>query len=338
MINLSIVIITLLIIQTMITDSFSLSQDNDELLNRELTTMIDNEFDQSYRITSGDNFLYGLDSKNNRIQIFDELGYAMWGFDLKDENKNKIHATDLAVSDDGVIAVIDLENSMIRLFVFDGRYVGKVGMYGSDKGQFTEPSDSAIYKEKIYVVDKGNNRIQIFDISQAKELKTTNDENGKTKIILQDFDSKLIGEFGSYGSQYGQFNDPTNIAINDDRIYVFDNGNARIQIFDLVGNFLGKFDYIDKNVDSVEITGLEVYENRIYVLDKTKSMIHLFDLNGNFLSYIDSNDLGKPLSPYDFTVHKENGIYVTSGLASGFFATHFPFRTFVRYLPIIKSP
>ena len=41
-----------------------------------------------------------------------------------------------------------------------------------------------------------------------------------------------MDEFGSQGSEAGQFKYPFNIAIMDNQIYITDYGNHRIQIFE----------------------------------------------------------------------------------------------------------
>lgn len=49
---------------------------------------------------------------------------------------------------------------------------------------------------------------------------------------------ELLREFGSRGQGPGQFSYPTDLDIHDDRVYVTDRGNHRIQVFDLEGEYL----------------------------------------------------------------------------------------------------
>ncbi|XP_035672317.1 tripartite motif-containing protein 2-like [Branchiostoma floridae] len=44
-------------------------------------------------------------------------------------------------------------------------------------------------------------------------------------------------KFGQEGSQQGQFNEPRDVAVSGDRLYVADTFNNRVQVFDLSGNF-----------------------------------------------------------------------------------------------------
>ncbi|CAH1244170.1 TRIM3 [Branchiostoma lanceolatum] len=47
--------------------------------------------------------------------------------------------------------------------------------------------------------------------------------------------------FGQRGSQQGQFNTPIGVAVRSDRLYVADNLNQRIQVFDMSGVFCSSF-------------------------------------------------------------------------------------------------
>ena len=85
------------------------------------------------------------------------------------------------------------------------------GEGGGGNGQFSVPTDVAVDAEgNIYVVDQGNNRIQMFSSSGT-----------------------YLTQWGSIGDDDGQFTLPTRIAIDleDNSIYVTDTGNDRVQKF-----------------------------------------------------------------------------------------------------------
>ncbi len=88
----------------------------------------------------------------------------------------------------------------------------------TDKQSLQLPSDVAVYKDKIYVVDGSHHRIVVYDLQ-----------------------GKFLFSFGSFGSKLGQFNYPVGIDAADRRIYVADSGNKRIQIFSDKGEFLSSF-------------------------------------------------------------------------------------------------
>ena len=83
--------------------------------------------------------------------------------------------TDIAVADDGSFYVSDgYGNSRVVKFSSTGKYIKAWGTYGNKAGEFIIPHGIAIDKNNtIYVADRQNNRIQLFDTSGnfIKELK-----------------------------------------------------------------------------------------------------------------------------------------------------------------------
>lgn len=81
------------------------------------------------------------------------------------------------------------------------------------------PSDVAVHKNKIYVVDGSHHRIVVYDLQ-----------------------GKFLFTFGKLGDKPGQLNYPVGIDVaKDNRVYVADSGNHRIQIFSDKGVFLSGF-------------------------------------------------------------------------------------------------
>ena len=83
--------------------------------------------------------------------------------------------TDIAVADDGTFYVSDgYGNSRVVKFSATGKYIKAWGTYGKMPGQFIIPHGIAIdQKNIIYVADRQNNRIQLFDTAGnfLKEIK-----------------------------------------------------------------------------------------------------------------------------------------------------------------------
>ena len=84
-------------------------------------------------------------------------------------------------------------------------------------GPLSLPSDVAVDKRRIYIVDGGNHRIAVYDKQ-----------------------GKFLFSFGREGVEDGEFRGPVGIDVDrDGMIYVADAGNYRIQIFNSRGKFSG---------------------------------------------------------------------------------------------------
>ena len=104
----------------------------------------------------------------------------------------------------------------------------------------------------------------------------------------------FVKEWGSEGSGDGQFKDIHGIAVDSkDNVYVADNGNNRIQVFDSDGNFITKWGSEgsgDGQFNYPEGIAVDSSDN-VYVADRTisnmqynKGIIKKFDSDGNFMT------------------------------------------------------
>jgi DNA-binding beta-propeller fold protein YncE len=156
---------------------------------------------------------------------------------------------------------------------------------------FNFPSDIAIdpLGAFVLVVDSGNNRIQKFD------------SNG------YDDTAKPIGQWGTFGTNSGEFVNPTYIELDSSGkfVYVADTNNDRIQKFDSNGNFIAKWGS-KCNIRSPStlcvdpdgpgplslgdgqfngVGGIAIDNSSyIYVTDSRNHRIQKFDSNGNFIA------------------------------------------------------
>ena len=107
-----------------------------------------------------------------------------------------------------LLYVVDPYDNQIEKFnASDGAYVGSFGSPGSGNWQFNNPKSVYVTDSHIFVVDSGNNRIQIKESTY------------------------FLKSFGTNGSANGQFNDPVDIIVSYPLIFVLDKGNARVQVF-----------------------------------------------------------------------------------------------------------
>jgi predicted membrane-bound mannosyltransferase/DNA-binding beta-propeller fold protein YncE len=96
----------------------------------------------------------------------------------------------------------------------------------------------------------------------------------------------IIGGEAAAGPAPGQLLMPRNVAIGpDERIYVADSGNHRIQLFDSDGNFLGGWGSFGIEPGQFnEPWGIAVAENFVYVADTWNHRIQKFTLAGEFVA------------------------------------------------------
>ncbi len=135
--------------------------------------------------------------------------------------------TSATVDKDGRIYVADFYNQRVQILGSSGEYLGQLGLSGLEgyePGQFTYPTSVAVLKDGLVVVaDAYNNRIQAFD------------KDG-------DFLWMQPEDVHWPDSLEGRFNVATSVAAGaDDRIFVADYYNHRIQIFNADGDFVSSF-------------------------------------------------------------------------------------------------
>ena len=96
--------------------------------------------------------------------------------------------------------------------------------------------------------------------------------------------------FGKEGKAEGEFYYPTDVQITDDRIWVADAYNNRIQAFDKTGKFLQQMG-ADQKMNAA--TGIYVSEKNVFVTDFENDRILVFDLNGTLQQELSEN-IAKP--------------------------------------------
>ena len=100
--------------------------------------------------------------------------------------------SDVAVSKDGRIYVVNGVNNQIRIFNQNGKFLSAFGAGGSANGEFRNPLGIDIDKSgKVFVADSGNHRVQIFDsrgrfISEISIPSKNNHPADPTDVVVDD--------------------------------------------------------------------------------------------------------------------------------------------------------
>lgn len=117
-------------------------------------------------ITVSDDRIAVLDAVGRPVQIFNRRGELERAFgDHAIGVANFSLPQGVAFDSAGRVIVVDALRHEIKFFDDRGRFLGRFGGYGSGPGQVKAPIDIAIdASDRLYVAEKGNGRVQIFQI------------------------------------------------------------------------------------------------------------------------------------------------------------------------------
>ncbi|HTH29880.1 MAG TPA: peptidyl-alpha-hydroxyglycine alpha-amidating lyase family protein [Lacibacter sp.] len=145
----------------------------------------------------------------------------------KAEGDDSLHfnlPTDVAVAGDGSFYVSDgYGNSRVVKFSADGKYLFQWGTAGSDEGEFDIPHGITLDKdENVYVADRQNNRIQVFDKNGTflRVLKNKDSVPQLPSVAIDsaqhiyaiDFDYIVTTDIGNKGSKVFQYDSSGNVS------------------------------------------------------------------------------------------------------------------------------
>ena len=142
-------------------------------------------------------------------------------------------------------------NSRVIKFNRDGEYLTHWGKKGNADGEITLSHDVCLDKRgRVYVADRSNSRIQIFDgdgkflgkwtdVGQpwglyyvAKEDAIYMCDGSANRVVKLNLDGQVLGVLGSYGKVPGKFDFAHAIAVDQEGgIYVVEIKNWRVQKF-----------------------------------------------------------------------------------------------------------
>lgn len=157
--------------------------------------------------------LYVADTLQHEIDVFDAAGSFLYKFGARGSGEGELNfPSHISVNQDRLY-VNDTMNFRVQIFDLDGRYLSTIGQIGDGSGDLAQPkglaSDAA---HNLYVADALFSRVQIFDA-----------------------DGRFLLAVGGDGDRPGEFWLPAGLFIAQDRMYVADSYNRRIQVFALIG-------------------------------------------------------------------------------------------------------
>ena len=230
--------------------------------------------------------------------------------------------TDVSVSKNGLIYVVDGVNNSIKVFTGKGEFSNSFGRKGSGRGEFSSPLGIDIDNEgRLYLADSGNQRVQILDAkgSFIEEIKLPQ-QNGHpadpTDVVVDNLNNRcyvvdndnhqvlaydltrlaLIRTYGSHGAGKDRFRYPFFIALGKEQtLYVVDVINTRVQVLNSEGLFIAEIGGwgVEKG-EFFRPKGVAVDKNdRVYVSDSYMGVIQVFEATGEFYAALGDPATGK---------------------------------------------
>jgi len=220
--------------------------------------------------------VYKFDSAGNFVSKFGIFGMAELA------NINDIEPQGIALDDSNNVYLTDFAD--IQKYDSNDNFMFKFGTFGSGNGQLHVTGDMAIDKSGYIYVADGNQRIEKFDSTGAFQgwiggcISGTNCDTSNHVTTGFCNDCVTMGK----GIGDGQFTGVQGIAIDKSgNIWVTDELNNRIQVFDSSGNFLFTFGTAGSNPGQFDEPNDIVFDNsgNMYVTDQVNNRIQIFHID-----------------------------------------------------------
>jgi len=240
----------------------------------------------------------------------------------------------VAVDSGGRLIVADQELQGVH--VFDTRSSRSLFIARADSTYLVSPVGVAACGAFIAVSDSALNHVYLFD-HRGRYIRTIDkpegfmrptglayDENANVLYVVDTLANevcafRLTGEllrrFGEPGTGNGQFNYPTQAAVDaDGTIYITDSMNFRVQVFDRDGGYLFQLGRLGDASGYLAVPkGVAVdHFGHIYIVDSYLSSVQVFNHEGAFLiGFGDVGDQpGQFQVPTGLAIDADNRIYV----------------------------
>ena len=247
--------------------------------------------------------------------LFKGLGEALFG---KDSIRAMLSPYSVCVdSTRQRLFVCDSNAQMVHVFNLDNRRYEQWRPPEDGHAGFSQPIGVTLdSRDRLLVSDPVAGTIFAFDAGDGRFLGELGSENlkrpcglaydavrdrlfvadtGLHQIVVLALDGEVIAAIGERGSAPGQFNYPTNVAVDSmGRLFVSDTLNFRVQVFDTdfkpmrtigrLGDMPGYF---------AQPKGLALdSENHLYVIDAQFEVVQVFDADGRLLMHFGEEGQG----------------------------------------------
>ena len=222
---------------------------------------------------------------SHQVSVFDIRGQRIRTFGSHGDSPEQMKLPAGIATDDADHIYVSSEHKLQR-FTGRGELIKCVGQRGSKEGEFIDPCGVTLYDNQVYVCDRANHRIQVFDL-----------------------DLNFIRSIGSCGKGRGEFDVPDDVKFDTaGNMYVAELWNARVQVIDSSGHFVRFFGQEGKG-KLREPSALHIVDKYVYVSDHNGNCILVYDTSGNFVTSFCHKE-GELYYPFCITSCADGFIYV----------------------------
>ncbi|HMF19378.1 MAG TPA: peptidyl-alpha-hydroxyglycine alpha-amidating lyase family protein [Gemmataceae bacterium] len=267
--------------------------------------------------TDSSDRVYVFNRGEHPIIIFDREGnfLSSWG----EGRFNRAHGITVG-PDDAVYCTDDLDHT-VRKFTTEGKLLLTLGTSG-------KPSDTGIDGIDYRTIKRAGppfHRPTNLALTKNGDMYVT-DGYGNARVHKFSPDGKLLFSWGEPGSGPGQFNLPHGIVVDkDNRVYVADRENSRVQIFDGHGKFLAEWTDVARPMQVVLDTAGNVLVGEVGFragmfpwavapADPVGARVSVFTPNGKLLSRwgggLNPCAVGDFFAPHDLWLDSRGDLYV----------------------------
>ena len=193
----------------------------------------------------------------HRLSILDTRGQKIRTFGSRGDSPHQmIFPAGIATDDSGNIYVSSQHK--LQKFTSTGELIKCVGREGGKEGEFDDPRGLTLRDHLVYVSDRNNNRIQVFDL-----------------------DLNFVRSIGSRGGERGEFDQPYDVKFDTaGNMYVAEGGNERVQVMDSSGRFIQEFGRGNLSAPS----GLLIADKYVCVSDLNGDCIVVYETSGQYVT------------------------------------------------------
>ena len=182
--------------------------------------------------------LWIVSSQSHRVQRFTREGEYLSGWGEFGTEPGQLNFP-WGVTIDPInetILIADWRNDRVQRFSASGELLQVIGRPGHGEGELSRPSSVAVDMHgDIYVVDRGNQRVLVFNhrgmFIESFRGDATMTERGVQKLLTNPDALRLRDNVVNLDKEK-RFYNPTSVKVDDQgRVYIVDTGRFRIQIY-----------------------------------------------------------------------------------------------------------